>query len=488
MPFQENPAPASVALTALRRSRGLTEEKLSEIAGLSARMISVYEKKRAPSIEKLEWFGALMGYEAAEVHDVLRSLERSVRPLEEPLSPVDPPPQVLARIHRYASTVARAVEDLAELHAIQEHRARRARKDRRKAARLWERFKGLSPERQRLVVEKSREFQTWAFAERLCDESVEAAGDSARNALRLAGLAHRVARLSPGSPAWRSRLEGYALAHLSNALRVQTWMRRAGRAFARAREFWDAGSAVDPGLLPEWRMLDLEGSLRRDQRLFPEALDLLQRARAIAPKEREGRILLKKAFTLEQMGDAEQALKTLQEAEPLIDRQRDRTLLFSLRFNLCVSLCHLQRYEEAQALLPEVRKLGIELRKELHLVRVAWLRAKIDAGLERQDPAEQGFEQVRREFKERNMAYDYALASLELSELWLTQRRSAEVRSLAEDMFWIFESEDVHLEAATALHLFQRAAIQEKATVALARRLILYLHRARCNPQLRFEA
>ncbi len=488
MPFHEIPAPSSVALTSLRRSRGLTEEKLSEIAGLSSRMISTYEKKRAPSIEKLEWFGTLMGYEADEVHDVLRSLERAVRPPEEPRSPVDPPPQVLARIRRYASKVARAAEDLAELHAIQEHRAGQARKDRRRAARLWMRFKALSPKKQRLVVEKSREFQTWAFAERLCDESVEAAGDSARTALRLAGLAHRVARLSPGRPAWRSRLEGYALAHIANALRVQTWMRRAGRAFDRARQLWEAGAEADPGLLPEWRMLDLEGSLRRGQRLFPEALDRLQRARVIAPKEREGRILLNRAFTLEQMGDAEQALETLREAEPLIDRRRDRNLLFSLRFNLCVNLCHHHRHEEAQALLPEVRKLGIALRKELHLVRVTWLRAKIDAGLGRQDQAEHGFEQVRREFKKRNMAYDYALASLELSELWLSQRRFAEVRSLTEDMIWIFESEDIHPEAATALHLFQRAAVQERATVALARRLILYLYRARCNPQLRFEA
>lgn len=488
MPFQEIPAPASVTLTSLRRSRGLTEQDLSVRAGLSARMISVYEKKRAPSIEKLEWFGALMGYEADEVHDVLRSLERAVRAPEEPLSPMDPPPAVLARIRRYASKVGRAAEELAELHAIQEYRARRARKDRRRAARLWAKFKALPSKRQRLLVERSRQFQTWAFAERLCHESEEAASDSARTALRLAGLAHRVARMAPGNAAWRSRLEAYALAYISNALRVQTWMRRAGRAFTRARQRWEEGAGADPGVLEAWRFYDREASVHRDQRLFLESLKCLDQALSVAPQGAKGRILLNKAFTLEQMDEPEQAIETLREAEPLIESRRDRNLRFSLCFNFSVNLCHLYKYEDAQSLLDEVRELAIELRKELHLVRVTWLSAKVDAGLGREEQAQENFEQVRREFKKRNMSYDYALASLELSELWLAQGRSAEVRSLADDIVWIFESEDIHREAEAALHLFQRAAIQEQATVALTRRLVLYLYRARYNPQLRFEA
>ena len=59
-----------------------------------------------------------------------------------------------------------------------------------------------------------------------------------------------------------------------------------------------------PALLDSSRMPDLESSLRRAQRAWTEALALLDLALLKAPSpERAGRVRLKRAVTLEQMGD-----------------------------------------------------------------------------------------------------------------------------------------------------------------------------------------
>ena len=65
---------------------------------------------------------------------------------------------------------------------------------------------------------------------------------------------------------------------------------------------------VQKGDLAQW-MRDVD-ELRRDQRQFAVALELLARALATAPAEARGRILLKRSSTLEQQGDIEPALST----------------------------------------------------------------------------------------------------------------------------------------------------------------------------------
>jgi tetratricopeptide (TPR) repeat protein len=197
--------------------------------------------------------------------------------------------------------------------------------------------------------------------------------------------------------------------------------------------------------------------------------------------------MVNKAFTLEQMGEAERAVEVLREAAPLVDGRRERRLLFGLRFNLAANLCHLGRYAEAETLLPEVRALAVELRKELDLVRVVWLEAKLAAGLGRQAEASAAFEQVRREFTAREMAYDTALVTLELAELYLKDGRAREVRALAEEMMWVFRSQGIHREALAALQVFFEAVRNEAATAEMARRVGLYLHLAQHDPELRFE-
>lgn len=94
---------------------------------------------------------------------------------------------------------------------------------------------------------------------------------------------------------------------------------------------------------------------------------------------------------------------------------------------------------------------------------------------------------MRRYLLAKEIAYDFALVSLEVAVLHLEQGRTRLVQGLAREMLWIFETQKVHAEALAALTLFCHAAEEEAAGAEWTRSLIKYLYRAQHNPHLRFE-
>jgi tetratricopeptide (TPR) repeat protein len=275
---------------------------------------------------------------------------------------------------------------------------------------------------------------------------------------------------------------------VSNARRVCNDLPGAEEAMTRAWKLWEAGGPEGEGILEEAWLPGLEATLRRDQRRLSEALEQINRALSLERGEIRAQILLAKSGILEMMGDPEGSTAVLREAAPLINAGREPRLAFGLRFNLLVNFCRLGKAADAEPGLPEVRELAKRLGEGLDLTRVVWLEGKIAAGLGRTGEAYAAFQQVRREFTARELAYDGALVSLELALLLLEQGRAAEVRGLAGEMVWIFRAQGVHRETLAALQLFWDAARKEEATAELARRVVLYLYRAQHDPELRFEA
>lgn len=351
---------------------------------------------------------------------------------------------------------------------------RSAEEERQEAEEVWAALERFPVHRRRRLIELSpRASRSWALVERICGGSAQAAANRAEEALTLADLALSIAGHVPGDEGWRSRLQGYAWAFVANARRVANDFDGADEAFARAWELWQAGTSSD--LLPEWRLHDLEASLRREQQRFPEALALLERAGSLCSENKAavGRLLLKKEHVLSQMGDFVGALQVLQEATPTIEASQDPRLLFGLRFNTADDLYHLGRCAEAAELLPEVRELAKQQGPELDLVRVLWLEGRVLAGIGRTEEATVALEQVQRQFiTAHDLPYDAALSSLDLAVLWLKAGRNAEVRELAIAIAWIFASKKIDREAVAALRLFYEAARQDRASVELARSVI----------------
>jgi tetratricopeptide (TPR) repeat protein len=485
------PPPLGLALTCLRTDAGWTQQRLAEAAGSHGRVISELETGstgRTLSRETFERLAGLMGYGPEEVDLTMLYVAGLRSGRGEPrATPIDPTPGEERRIGRIAAHVGLVEANRMRELLRQLARRRRAAAARGEAAALWEEVRRLGPARRRELVERRPEIHGWALVERLCEESARTAGNDPPRALELARLALRVAELAPEDEGWRCRPQGFGQAFVGNALRVgeEQDLVAAEAAFAAAWRLWRAGgAAAAQGPLAEWRLLDLEASLRRDLRQFDEALELLRRALAAAPAEAAGRILLKRSATLEQAGQLEAALAALEAATPLVDAGGERRERMGIRFNRVATLCQLGRFAEAEAALPELRSL-IE-GGSTDALRCLWLSGRVAAGRGRRAEARRAFSRAERQFARRRLAYDTALVALDLAALLLEDGEPARVAKLAEAMVWIFASRRVHREALAALRLFVAAARAGSATAELARRVLAFLERARQDPRLRF--
>ncbi len=484
------PSPLGAILRSFRFASGLNAVEAARILGIRPALLARLERGKEGALSRgsLEELLALLDVPPEAIDPALYALDIAFSPAPSG-SPVDPTPAEWRSIQRAAVSTGQGVWEATWERLTANLRQARASQDRHQAAALWKTLEELPPRRRRLAVETERQYWTWALAERLCEESVRAAAHRADEAVELCRLGLRAAELAPVSEAWRSLLLGWVWAFVANARRVQGDLPGAEEGFRRSERLWEAGASADPDPLDATRPLDLKASLRRYQGCFDEALALLEQAlKANGSNDGRGRILIKKANTLELMGDSERAITELRQAELLLAGSQEARLPWLARYTLAVNLWQLGRNIEAETLLPEVRMRAVEAGNELDLVRTLWVEGGIAAGLGRREQALAALEQARRYFNARRITYDAALASLELAVLYLEERRPAEVKRLAEEMYWIFKAQGVHQETLAALRIFCEAARKEEATTELARRLVGYLTKARSHPGLPFEA
>jgi tetratricopeptide (TPR) repeat protein len=319
-------------------------------------------------------------------------------------------------------------------------------------------------------IRNAEDYQTWAMVERLAFESERAAADTPARAVEWAELALYTVPFVPGPESRRKRLEGWATFALANAYRVGNDHDGAEGTFQKAWASWEAGEDDDFLPLDEGWPFDLQASLRREQRRFPEALELLARALEVSPQS-AGRILLKKAFTLEQMEDPAAAVEALQQARPYVEKTGDLGHLKVLLFNLSVALRKMGRWAEVEDLVPAIREVVLQLGgKELDLIRTLWNEALIDAGLGRFAQATAALEQVFTDLVALGLPFDAALAGLDLAAFQLDQGHTREVMFLAGRMEAVFRTFNIEREALAALRAFCEAGRRQEATVELARR------------------
>jgi tetratricopeptide (TPR) repeat protein/transcriptional regulator with XRE-family HTH domain len=479
----------SDALAILRTIDGRKAKEVAPALGLSPSSYSDYERgDSAPSRKLLGRFSALIELPEYFVDRVLGLIREARAAIAARRSPTDRLAAARQAIERRASDGAVATYGFIRGSLTQLSAQAAAEEGRRRAREVWELFAPVPTARARQLMAEIPEVKTWELCERVCDESVRAARHDAGKAVELAELALWIASGVESEHVPRPRIQGRAWAFVGNARRVQGDLRAADEAFLRSRKLCRQG-AGGPELLDPSRELDLEASLRRAERRLPEAFALLDRALAVSPgPASSGRILVKKAKTQEVGGDYEAALATLDQAEPAVAAAGDPHLVFALRFNVLVNLGHLRRAAEAERMLPEVRGLALALGNGLDLVHLRCLEGEIAAELGRTEEAIALLMSARAEFASRGIAYDMALVSLKLAELYAAQGKQDMVKALARQMVAVFQEQSVHSEAKKALAFFRRAAEQDAVDARLARRLVEYLQRARHDPELRFEA
>jgi hypothetical protein len=166
-------------------------------------------------------------------------------------------------------------------------------RQRQLAAEQWESLRRLSPqELETLPIETLR---SWSLCERLCQESALLATRlegglsvyTENRTIALADLAFRIAcQLPPDREPWMEHpLLEFVWAHIGNARRVYADQLGAEEAFFYADEHYFRSLSTSPGPLDASRPFVLKAMLRRDQRLFDDALGLLRLAQPLAPPE-----------------------------------------------------------------------------------------------------------------------------------------------------------------------------------------------------------
>jgi hypothetical protein len=238
-------------------------------------------------------------------------------------------------------------------------------------------------------------------------------------------------------------------------------------------------------LLPLARELDPPADIGREFPIIERpqrfGLDLAQDVKAVeegcreTPEEPEIKPML---------GDLAAAIALLEESRALTNPQKDRPLFYSIRHNLTVFLANAGRYTEAEALLPEVRRLAEQGGLALDCLRLQWVEGKIAAGRGKVTQAIEILTKVRGGFQSQRIWYDAALVSLEISTFHLRAGRTVEVKTIARHLVPIFQGEGVHREALAALLVFRQAAEKDAVTLDLIDRVHGFLIAVRRNPKL----
>ena len=305
-----------------------------------------------------------------------------------------------------------------------------------------------------------------------------------QDALRFAGLALLVLDHAPESPhAIDVRVR--ATAHVGNVVRIRGGL-QAGHIVETARWIMNHADLANPLTAAEvdW----IEGTLRRHQRRFDEALPLLQRA-AIAYQKYGApldsyRVALSLALVYQDMGDYQRAAEI-----PLVVMAADVPpyLRIAAAQNVALAWADAGHTEQAAALIEEAEEILVQA-DPLTRTRSSWIKGRIAKGLKDWDAAEFHLRAAAHGMRRLEKPYDVALIHLDLSAVFLAAGRSNEVRQLAEELVAVFDGFGVHREAITALALYRDAVALDQVSESEISELAAYLRAAAVDPGLAWRA
>lgn len=348
---------------------------------------------------------------------------------------------------------------------------RQLREEDAAAARLVAELEAHPPARAQMLLTGSRRFRTTAVCELLIERAVDSRHEDPAATLRWAEAATTVADLLDG-PDTRE-LRARARMELANARRITGDLASSERDFATAEEHLRAAGS------PPWleaTLRFLESSLRSHQRRFAEALELAGRAHRLfsrAGDERSAADALVKISLLQaDAGNLEGGLQAAWEALQLLGPHADYSALLPGIHNLLLLLADAGAHQAAASLAAVAQPIYEATAGELDLIRFAWLRARILIRSGHLEEAGQLLEQVRVRFAIHDLAYEVAVASLDLAEVYARRGETARLRELAGDMLPVFQRLGVARETIASLALLQQALARDAGTLAVIERLV----------------
>lgn len=361
-------------------------------------------------------------------------------------------------------------------------------KERKRAQRELAELRRVEPASRRSRIRNARvRFRSPLLADLLIERSNESLHTDPEAALHYAVLALTVAERAR-SPEGEERLV-VASARVGNAHRARGKLDEAERYLREARLVLRRSLIADPLIYAE--VDTLEASLRKDQRNFPAAKDLLNRStvafRVAGRKDREGKNLLKLSAVHLHAGEVELAIEVLYQALRLTAALNDPRFELWTRHNLALALIEAGDVQGAREIVEGAEPLYDRFKDVRTGLRRRWIQGRIARAEDSLRDAESALIETARGFVALNDGYDASLAYLDLAEIYHASGSSKKLRGLSDTITPILESKGLHREAMAALLLVQSAIREEAVTATLLRRARLYLNEARHNPALRFE-
>jgi tetratricopeptide (TPR) repeat protein len=457
----------------------MTQTEFEAATGVSS-IARMEQGLQDPTPAQLSRCAKVLGRSLGELDRLLGQYERGALawPWDVPEAAVGLP---IAGREREPGSVrlGRAVEKLANWSTASHELLREDRQRQRDAERglakvMLGALERLGAEERREVVLHDMSFRSWALAEACAERSLAKATKNVDSAMAWAELGVFVAERVEPEPLGLC-VRGYCVGQVANVRRVLGTLCASEREFAIANELWESGEDPDR-ILDPGRLLELEASLRKDQRKPDLALKLLNRA------ERSTRspahVALQRGLTLGALGEYEEAVKVFLEAGPLVEAHGEARLRNIQQFSLATNYCHLGRFEEAQSLIAEVRELASQLGDEIDLIKVGWLEARIAGGLGRYATALRALDTAAEEFAHHKLHYNLALARLEEAYFLQEMGRYDEVQKIASKLAPVFAANGVHQEALVALQLFINAVERREVTARFTQGVLRFFFRS----------
>lgn len=314
------------------------------------------------------------------------------------------------------------------------------------------------------------------FVRLLIQQSHAARYRNADQMLHLADLARLAAEIcSPeqaGNALRLSDLQTRAWGQYGNALRVCGKPREAEEAFVTAQALRQMGTG-DPALRA-WlfgRITPLYVVRER----YEDAIELSEQAAQIYHELGEDHLLagtlVQKAIACIYSGETAVAIRTLNQAIPLIDHDEDPHLLLAACHNLIRCYIDLGRPDQALQLYSETRDLYHELDDALILLRALWQEGQLLRDLGHLRAAETALLRSRKGFVESNLIYEVALVSLDLASVYVKLGLVEDLKETVATTLPVFRALRVEQKTMASLLQLQHVADQECQALDLIRSL-----------------
>jgi tetratricopeptide (TPR) repeat protein len=330
-------------------------------------------------------------------------------------------------------------------------------------------------ERQAHLARQDR-FTSPGFVRLLIQNSHTARYRDAEEMLHLANLAQLAAEAcSPeaaGNELRLADLQARAWGQYGNALRVCGRPREADEAFSTAERRRTAGTG-DPALRA-W-IFEKITPLYIFRERYEEAVELCEQAGQIYQDLGETQLLastlVQKAIASLYSGETQSAVRTLNQAIPLIDPLEDPQLLLAACHNLIRCYIDLGRPDQALLIYSEIRDLYHEIDDALILLRAVWQEGQLLRDLGHLRAAEKVLQQARKGFLDQSLAYEVALVSLDLASVYVKLGQAQELKETVATTLPIFLALQVGRETIASLLQLQQVADHEYQALELIRAL-----------------